>query len=46
MPWQGVGKMTDDDLKATFAYLRSLPPIKNRVPDPLPPAGGTGSGDR
>jgi mono/diheme cytochrome c family protein len=39
MPWFNYGKMTDDDLKAVFAYLRSIPPIHNRVPTPLPPAG-------
>ena len=38
MPWQFVGKMTDDDLKAVFAYLRQIPAIKNKVPDPIPPA--------
>jgi hypothetical protein len=38
MPWDWVGKMTDDDLKAMFAYLKTVPPIKNRVPDPVPPA--------
>jgi hypothetical protein len=37
MPWQFVGKATDEDLKAIFAYLRSIPPVKNAVPDPLPP---------
>jgi hypothetical protein len=30
--------MTNEDLKAMFAYLQSIPPIKNRVPDPVPPA--------
>ena len=30
--------MTDEDLKAIFAYLQSIPPIKNRVPNPVPPA--------
>ena len=25
MPWQAVGKMTDDELKAVWLYLRSLP---------------------
>jgi hypothetical protein len=35
MPWQGIGKMTDDDLKAMFAYLRSIPPIANRAPEPV-----------
>ena len=38
MPWQEIGKMTDDDLKAIFAYLRSLPPIENEIPTPLPPS--------
>ena len=35
MPWQYVGKLTDDDLRAVFAYLESLPPIKNPVPAPV-----------
>jgi cytochrome c len=33
MPWQWIGKMTDEDLKAVFAYLQSIPPVKNRVPE-------------
>ena len=37
MPWQGIGRMTDDDLKAIFAYMKSLPPIKNPIPVPLTP---------
>ncbi|MGF9760663.1 c-type cytochrome [Microvirga sp. 0TCS3.31] len=37
MPWPAYGNMTDDDLKAVFAYLRQVPPVKNKVPDPLPP---------
>jgi hypothetical protein len=41
MPWQGVAQFTDDDLKAVFAYLKSLEPIKNAVPAPdlVPPPG-------
>jgi hypothetical protein len=31
--------MTDDDLKAIYAYLRSIPPIVNHVPDYQPPPG-------
>jgi hypothetical protein len=38
MPWQELAKMSDDDLKAMFAYLKSLPPIENKVPAPLLPA--------
>lgn len=41
MPWMSYAKLTDDDLKAVYAFLRTLPPVSNRVPDPvivLPPA--------
>lgn len=37
MPWTAFRHMTDEDLKAIYAYLRSIPPIHNRVPDPQPP---------
>lgn len=37
MTWEVVGKMTDEDLKSIYAYLRSLPPISNKVPAPIPP---------
>ena len=37
MPWNYVAKLTDDDLKAVFAYLKSLPAISNRVPAPVSP---------
>ncbi len=36
MPWEMIGKLTDEDLQAMFAYLKSIPPVKNRVPDPKP----------
>lgn len=38
MPWPNFGKLTDDDLRAIFAYLQSLPPVSNRVPPPIAPA--------
>ncbi len=31
MPWKVLGGMTREDLAAIFAYLRSLPPVVNRV---------------
>ncbi len=37
MPFAMYRNFTDEDLGAIFAYLRSIPPIKNRVPEPLPP---------
>jgi mono/diheme cytochrome c family protein len=33
MPWPAYAKMTDSDLRAVFAYLQTLRPIENRVPD-------------
>jgi hypothetical protein len=41
MPIQNVAVMTDSDLRAVFAYLRSIPAIKNRVPEPRPPTAVT-----
>ena len=38
MPWEWYRQLTDDDLKAIFAYLRTIPPISNAVPEDLPPA--------
>ena len=37
MPWPAYTHATDEDLKAVWAYLRGLPPIKNAVPANLPP---------
>lgn len=31
MPWWAYRNMTDDDLRAIFAYLRTLPPVRHRV---------------
>jgi hypothetical protein len=48
MPWQWFAQATDQDLKAIYAYLRTIPPVKNRVPDavlaPPPPAMAPASG--
>ncbi len=40
MPWPMIGQATDDDLKTIWAYLRSIPPIRNQVTFPVPPKGG------
>jgi mono/diheme cytochrome c family protein len=37
MPWFNLTEVSDEDLSAMFAYLKSLPPIKNQVPTPLTP---------
>jgi mono/diheme cytochrome c family protein len=38
MPWWNLAKLSNDDLRAMFAYLRTLKPIQNVVPPPIPPA--------
>lgn len=38
MPIPAIRNMTEDDMRAIYAYLRTVPAVKNRVPDPLPPA--------
>jgi len=35
MPWFNYAKMTDEDLKSVYAYLRSIKPVKNQVPDAI-----------
>jgi hypothetical protein len=42
MPWPEISMMTDEDLKAIWGYLGSIPPVMNHVPEPLPPGGGSG----
>jgi len=36
MPWEGIRQASDKDLKAMFAYLMSLPPVRNMAPSPIP----------
>tara|TARA_R110001583_G_scaffold46314_3_gene145380 strand:- start:3719 stop:4333 length:615 start_codon:yes stop_codon:yes gene_type:complete len=37
MPWQSFSFMTDSEIKAIFAYLKSIKPIHNIVPSSIPP---------
>lgn len=52
MPWNLYGKMTDDDLKAIFAYLKTVPAVNHKVDNAEPPTpckvckGRHGFGDR
>jgi hypothetical protein len=39
MPWQGFADLPDEDVLAIFAYLKSLKPVSNAVPLPIPPKG-------
>ena len=38
MPWMNLANAPDPDLRAIFAYLHSLHPVHNAVPDPKVPA--------
>jgi hypothetical protein len=42
MPWEMYKHMTDEELKAIFAYLKSTKPINNVVPAPEPPLSASG----
>ena len=37
MPFEALSHLTAADAQAIVAYLRSLPPVKNKVPGPLGP---------
>lgn len=37
MPWPMLAHLKDEDLRAIYQYLRTLPPINNRVPAPVSP---------
>lgn len=39
MPWFNLAALPDEDLRDIFAYLKSLKPVSNQVPLPIPPAG-------
>ena len=39
MPWPSLSRLTPDDMGSLIAYLKSLPPIKHKVPTDVPPNG-------
>jgi hypothetical protein len=34
MPWEVYGRLPEADLKAIYAFLRTIPPVHNRIPEP------------
>lgn len=36
MPWPMFAKLTDGDVKAIFAYLKTVKPVRNIPPTPMP----------
>ena len=39
MPVAGTRQLTDSDLQAIYTYLQSIRPVRNTVPEWIPPAG-------
>jgi mono/diheme cytochrome c family protein len=37
MPWHALANLTKEDVGAIVAYLRTIPPVKNKVPGPFGP---------
>jgi mono/diheme cytochrome c family protein len=37
MPWPAYSHMSDDDAYALAAYLKTLPPVRHKAPDRIPP---------
>jgi mono/diheme cytochrome c family protein len=42
MPWMGYAALADDDAQAIAAFLKSLPPVANKVPGPFGPGEPSG----
>ena len=41
MPWQGYARISEGDARAIVGYLRSLAPVRHRVPDDVVPGSPT-----
>lgn len=41
MPVNVVAQLNDHDIRSLFAYLQSLPPVRNKVPAPIDPPEGS-----
>ena len=39
MPWENFAQLTDADIHDMFMYLKSIKPVYNVVPNPIPPVG-------
>ena len=46
MPWQSTARMREADLRAMFAYLRTVPALKNLVPEATKPASAAAHATR
>lgn len=37
MPWEAFASLDDKDIESIYEYLKTIPPIDNLVPEPIPP---------
>jgi mono/diheme cytochrome c family protein len=40
MPWDHFGNLDEEDVRALAVYLKAIPPVKQAIPLPQPPASG------
>ena len=45
-PMPTYSRLTDEELRAMFAYLQSIPPVENEVPEPIHPSDPAPEGER
>lgn len=38
MPWEAFAHLNDNDIESIYEYLKTIPPIDNLVPEPIPPS--------
>lgn len=38
MTWDHLSNLDEEDVRAVIVYLRILPPVRNDIPDPVPPS--------
>lgn len=38
MIWDHAGNLDEEDIRAVIAYLRTMPPVKKKIPAPRPPS--------
>ncbi|MBS1661209.1 MAG: diheme cytochrome c-553 [Bacteroidetes bacterium] len=39
MPWQNFSRLSYEDLRSIYAFLKTTKPVNNTVPQPIPPGG-------
>jgi hypothetical protein len=43
MPWHAFATLTKDDVSSIAAFMKSIPPVSNKIADPVGPGGTVGT---